>query len=48
MLREDLKNSDIPHRTTIRKQIMEIWDEHLDMLQDQMKVNSFWYLVFIM
>jgi hypothetical protein len=39
MLREDLKDSDIPHRTTIRNRIMEIWDEHLDMLQDQMKVN---------
>ncbi|KIM34692.1 hypothetical protein M413DRAFT_75729, partial [Hebeloma cylindrosporum] len=37
MLREDLKDSDIPHRTTIRKRIMEVWDEHLDTLQDQMK-----------
>lgn len=39
MLRGDLKDSNIPHRTTIRNRIMEIWDEHLDMLQDQMKVN---------
>jgi len=48
MLQEDLKNSDIPHRTTIRKQIMEIWDEHLDALQDQMMVNFIQYFVHIM
>ena len=47
MLREELKDSDIPHRTTIRKRIMEIWDEHLDILQDQMKVNFNWDLVFV-
>ena len=39
MLWEDLKDSDIPHCTTICKQIMEVWDEHLDTLQDQMKVD---------
>ena len=38
MLREDLKDSEVPHRTTIRKRIMEVWDEQLDTLQDQMKV----------
>jgi len=48
MLREELKDSDIPHRTTIRKRIMEVWDEHLDMLQDQMMVNFIRYLAFIM
>jgi len=48
MLQEDLKNSDIPHCTTIRKRIMEIWDEHLDALQDQMMVNFIQYFVRIM
>ena len=47
MLREELKDSNIPHHTTIRKRIMEIWDEHLDILQDQMKVNFNWDLVFV-
>ena len=44
MLREELKDSDIPHHTKIQKQIMEVWDEHLDVLQDQMKVNFILYL----
>lgn len=38
MLREELKDSDIPHRTTIRNRILEVWDEHLDRLQKEMEV----------
>lgn len=49
MLREELKDSDIPHRTTIRTRIMEIWDEHLDQLQAEMKVchPTFCHLFFL-
>ncbi|KAF9003281.1 hypothetical protein BDQ17DRAFT_1425254 [Cyathus striatus] len=37
MLRVELKDSDIPHWNTICNQIMEVWDEHLDNLQDEME-----------
>ncbi|KAF7372181.1 Dimer-Tnp-hAT domain-containing protein [Mycena venus] len=30
MLREDLQDSDIPHRSTIRNRIMQLFEEHLD------------------
>ncbi|KAJ7185958.1 hypothetical protein C8R46DRAFT_881956, partial [Mycena filopes] len=36
LLREELKDSDIPHRTTIRKRILEVWNEHLDRLEKEM------------
>lgn len=39
MLREELKDEDIPHRTQVRTRILEIWDEHLDRLADEMKVK---------
>jgi len=38
MLREELRDSDIPHHLTIRARIIEVWDEHLDDLQKEMKV----------
>jgi hypothetical protein len=38
LLRKDLKDSDIPHRTAIRTQIKEIWDEYLNGLEDDLKV----------
>jgi hypothetical protein len=38
MLREELKDEDIPHRTTIRNRILQVWDEHLDTLANEMKV----------
>ena len=38
MLREDLRDSDIPHRSTIRARIIEVWEEHLDSLEKEMKV----------
>ncbi|KAJ6576013.1 hypothetical protein DFH09DRAFT_914990, partial [Mycena vulgaris] len=42
MLRAELKDSDIPHRTKIRKRIMEIWDEHLNTLQREMAVREYY------
>ncbi|KAJ7463230.1 hypothetical protein FB451DRAFT_463925, partial [Mycena latifolia] len=36
MLRSELQDSDIPHRTKIRKRIIEVWDEYLDTLQREM------------
>jgi hypothetical protein len=38
MLREDLKDEDIPHRTTVRNRILEIWDDHLEQLANEMQV----------
>ncbi|KAK7006945.1 HAT family dimerization domain-containing protein, partial [Favolaschia claudopus] len=40
MLRAELKDSDIPHRTKIRQRVMEIWDAHLDNVQAEMAVSS--------
>lgn len=40
MLREDLKDLDIPHRTKIRNRALETWDKHLDRLQDEMAVST--------
>ncbi|KAJ7137399.1 hypothetical protein C8R43DRAFT_893785, partial [Mycena crocata] len=40
MLRSDLKDSDIPHRTTIRNRIMELWDKHLDRLEAEIGVRE--------
>ncbi|KAJ7479793.1 hypothetical protein FB451DRAFT_994573, partial [Mycena latifolia] len=31
-----LQDSDIPHRTKIRKRIIEVWDEYPDTLQREM------------
>lgn len=39
ILRNDLKDSDIPHRTTIRNNIQAIWEEYLTMLEDELKVK---------
>jgi len=39
MLRQELKDSDIPHRATIRRRIEEIWEEHLKGLEDELKVR---------
>ena len=38
LLWEELKDSDIPHWTTIRNHIKEIWDEHLAGLESEIKV----------
>lgn len=39
MLREGLRDEDIPHRTTVRNHILEVWDEHLDNLAEEMQVG---------
>ncbi|KAJ6582876.1 hypothetical protein DFH09DRAFT_277755 [Mycena vulgaris] len=41
MLRDELKDSDIPHRTTIGKRILEVWDEHLDRLEREMELGCY-------
>jgi uncharacterized Rmd1/YagE family protein len=40
MLREELKDSDIPHRTNLRERILDVWNDHLDKLQEEMAVRS--------
>ncbi|KAJ7278309.1 hypothetical protein C8J57DRAFT_1465460 [Mycena rebaudengoi] len=40
MLREDLKDSDIPHRTTIRTRILQLFDEYLDRLQEELNLRA--------
>ncbi|PBK62342.1 hypothetical protein ARMSODRAFT_895744, partial [Armillaria solidipes] len=44
MLREELTDADIPHRTQIRSRVMEIWEEHLKQLSREMQV-SFLHIV---
>lgn len=39
MLREELHDEDIPHRTTVRNRILEVWDTHLENLAAEMEVN---------
>ncbi|KAJ7836917.1 hypothetical protein B0H14DRAFT_3141636 [Mycena olivaceomarginata] len=39
MLRAELKDSDIPHRTKIRKRVIEIWDEHLILCRRRWRVQ---------
>lgn len=41
MLRAELKDSDIPHRSKMRSRIMEVWDDHLNTLQREMAVCTF-------
>ena len=43
MLHKELRESDIPGRTTIRKWIEEVLEEHLDRLQDEMVVLFYSY-----
>ena len=44
MLQKELKDADIPHRTTIRKQVKEVLSEHLDRLEHQMAVSQLTYI----
>lgn len=39
MLHPELKEQDIPHRAKIRKWIMELWNEYLEKLKNELKVN---------
>ena len=41
MLRKELKESDIPGRTTIRNRIEKIYAQHLEELTEEMKVCVF-------
>jgi hypothetical protein len=38
MLRLDLKESDIPGHTTLYDWVLEIFEQHLDLLKEEMKV----------
>lgn len=38
MLREELQDSDIPHRATIRRRITQLWEEQLETVAAEMKV----------
>ncbi|KAJ7884910.1 hypothetical protein B0H13DRAFT_2343481 [Mycena leptocephala] len=40
MLRAELKDSGILHRSKIRSRIMEVWDDHLNTLQHEMATQS--------
>ena len=39
MLRQELQDSDIPGRTTIRKRVTEVVDEYLEQLGSEMQVR---------
>ena len=39
MLRKELKDSDIPHKTTIHDRVEEILTEHFDKLKNEMDVR---------
>ena len=39
LLREQLKDADIPHRTDLRNRVMKTWDEHIKTLEDDVKVR---------
>ena len=41
MLRKELRESDIPGRTTIRKRIEEVYEEHLEKLRGEMEVHLY-------
>ena len=41
MLRRELRESDIPGRTTIRKRIEEVYEEHLEKLRGEMEVRLY-------
>jgi len=35
MLQEELRDSDIPHHTSLHEWILEVWNDHLDKLQER-------------
>ena len=39
MLHKELKDTDIPHRTTLQSRIDEVIGEHLETLEKEMKVS---------
>ena len=40
MLRKELRDKDIPHRTTIRNRVMEMWEKHVKDLEKDMQVRE--------
>lgn len=40
MLREELKDDDIPHWTKIRAQIQDCWDKYLSVLESRLNVSA--------
>ena len=40
LLREDLKNTDIPHRTKVREQIIRAWKLYFRELKDDLAVGT--------
>jgi hypothetical protein len=45
LLREELKESDIPSRSTMRNRIEEAYEKHMKELQEEMEVTTVSYLV---
>ena len=41
LLREELKESDIPSRATMRTRIEQVYDEYMKQLEGEMAVNQF-------
>lgn len=39
LLRSDLQDSDIPHRTFLRTRILSNWEKHLSDLRNEMNVR---------
>ena len=48
MLRSKLKESDILHHTAIKKCVEEVLEEHLDQLQKDIKVCSYFLVMVIL
>jgi hypothetical protein len=48
MLREELKDKDIPHRTNFRERILDVWNDHLDKLEEEMAVRSYCSLLILL
>ena len=47
LLREDLEEKDIPHRTFITKRVLDLHQEQTDHLSDQMLVSLFILLLML-
>jgi hypothetical protein len=45
MLRADLRDTDIPGRTTLRSRVTELFNEHLEQLETEMKVSTYPFIV---
>jgi hypothetical protein len=48
LLREELKESDIPSRTTIRKRVEQAYEKHMEQLEVDLAVFSSLYISFNM